>query len=132
MNSVTVIGRLVADPELRYLNNGTAVTSIRIAVDRAGNKQEDGTFAAGFFDVTCWGRTAELVAEYLAKGRQLGVSGELRHNTWKDRDTGDNRSRVEINARNITFVGNRGEDGGGGSPPRNDEPPMNPDDDIPF
>src|SRR5207237_503056 len=113
MNTISVIGRLTKDPELRHLPSGTELCSLRIAVDRAGMKQDDDSIGAGFFDVTLWGKTAEVAAQYLAKGKQVGITGELRWREWQSED-GTKRQAVEINGRNMTFVGNKG-DGDGGS-----------------
>lgn len=103
MNSWSGIGRLVRDPELRHTTSGNAVASFTLAVDRAGDKQDDGTYEAGFFDVTCWGKTAENVAQYLSKGRQVGVTGSLLHHKWESRE-GEKRSKVEINNAWVTFI----------------------------
>lgn len=93
------VGRLARDPELRYTPKGTAVANLRIAVPRIG---EDDT--ADFFDVVTWDKQAEACAEYLTKGRQVLVEGRLRQQTWQDKDTNENRSRVEITAQRVQFL----------------------------
>lgn len=108
MNVVALVGRLTRDPELRNTPSGQSVGSFSLAVDRAGDKEDDGSFGTGFFDVTVWGKQAENVATYLAKGRQCAVQGELRHHRWEAQD-GTKRSRVEINAFRVTFIGGREE-----------------------
>lgn len=129
MNDVSIIGRLTRDPEPRTLPNGTELCALRIAVDRAGPKQDDGTIGAGFFDVTLWGRSAEVAAQHLTKGRQVGISGELRWREWET-DDGSKRQAVEINGRSFTFIGSReGSDGAVSDAP----PPAAADlDDFPF
>lgn len=112
MNSINVIGRLTKDPELRHLPSGTEVCNLRIAVDRAGMKGDDGAYGAGFFDVDAFGKTAELMAQYLSKGRQVAISGELRWREW-EQEGGGKRQAVSILCNRMTFVGNR-EDGNGG------------------
>ena len=128
MNDVSIVGRLTRDPEQRTLASGTELCSLRVAVDRAGSKQDDGTIGAGFFDVTLWGKTAEVAARYLVKGRQVAISGELRWREWET-DSGDKRQAVDINGRSITFVGDKGGSDGGASATQPVDEPV---DDFPF
>lgn len=125
MNSVNLIGRITKDLELRSTPNGMSVLEIRIAVDRAGDKKEDGTFGPGFFDVTVWGTQAETCAKHLGRGSQIGVVGELRFAEWEK--DGNKRSKVSINARWVEFL----------AAPRDTtalpgEPSIGNDDDVPF
>lgn len=103
-NKVFLIGRLGQDPEMRYTPSGTAVTDFPMATDRRykdreGNLQKETTW----HDIVCWGKTAEFVAEYLQKGRLVFVEGEIRRDTWEDRN-GQKRVNVKINARNIQLL----------------------------
>ena len=84
LNHSPIMGRLVADPELRTTQNGIPVTSFRIAVERnyAG---QDGERETDFFDVTAWRGTAEIVCEYFAKGRMIAIDGRLETQAWTDR-----------------------------------------------
>ena len=93
------VGRLARDPELRYADSGTTGATMRLAVDRAGGDDE-----AGFFDIACFGKTAEAVGAHLVTGRRILVEGSLRQSTWNDNETGQRRSRVEIVARQVTFL----------------------------
>jgi single-strand DNA-binding protein len=111
VNSLAIVGRLTRDPELRQTPSGTEVCNLRLAVDRAGPKTDEG-IGAGFFDVTLWGKTAALAAEHLSKGRQVGIEGELRWREWEQ--DGNKRQAVEINGRSMTFIGPREEGSGGG------------------
>lgn len=100
-NKVFLIGRLGQDPEMRYTPSGTAVTDFSLATnrkykDKSGNLQEETTW----HDVVCWGKTAEFVAEYVQKGKLVFVEGEIRKDSWEDRN-GQKRVSVKINARNI-------------------------------
>jgi len=97
MNSVTLVGRLTADPELRFTNTGTAVCEFSIAVDRVGSEETD------FFDVVAWAKTAEAVSAYVAKGHQVGISGSLRQHRWETPE-GDKRNRVKVNANGVDFL----------------------------
>ena len=141
INSVVLVGNLTKDPELRHTPSGTAVTTLRVAVNDRVKKGEEWIDAAYYFDVTVWGRTAENCAQYLAKGRPVGVQGKLTWREWDAQD-GSKRQSVEIVADNIQFLGSRdgGGEGGGGQqfvPQGAAQSPDFPaaaaaDDDIPF
>ena len=140
INIVALVGNLTKDPELRHTPSGTAVTTLRVAVNDRVKRGEEWTDAAYYFDVTVWGRTAENCAQYLAKGRPVGVQGKLTWREWDAQD-GSKRQSVEIVADNIQFLGSRdsaGGDGGGQFVPQGaaqstaDFPAAPADDDIPF
>lgn len=97
INSVNIVGRSTKDVELRTTNNGTSVAIISLAVNHG--KEE-----ASFFDVVCFGKTAENVAKYVQKGRQVIVSGRLQRRKWQTKE-GENRYSVEIIANQVQFVG---------------------------
>ncbi len=105
LNSVMIIGRLTRDMELKYLNSGTAVGHLSIACNDSV-KGPDGQYAdkAHFFEVTVWGRTAEGLQQYLTKGRQIAIEGRLRQETWTDNQSGQNRSKVTINAQRVQLL----------------------------
>ena len=108
MNTVSLIGRLGQDPKLRYTPNGTAVATCSIAVPRRRNRDE-----IDWFDLTFWGKTAEIASQHLTKGRQIGVTGRLLQERWETQQ-GEKRSRVVVVVDELTFVGSRpdGESGG--------------------
>ena len=85
MNVVVLIGRLVADPELRYTPSGVAVCSFRIAVDRWA-KSETGEKEADFIDIVAWRHSAEYAANYLTKGQRVAVNGRLQVRSWVQPD----------------------------------------------
>lgn len=97
MNRVIMTGRLADDPALMYTKPGTAISELRIAVDRANDDEAD------FFDVVAYGKVAENVAGYMEKGRRIGIDGRLRHERWTNRE-GQNRSRVRVVANTIEFL----------------------------
>lgn len=101
MNKVILMGRMVADPETRYTQNNTAMTRFKIAVNRQ-HKQE-GQPTADFFQITAWGKTAEFVQKYFTKGQQVLVEGNLRNNSWTDKD-GNKRYRDDIHADRVYFA----------------------------
>lgn len=107
VNVVAICGNLTRDPELRHTAGGTAVCSLRVAVN-GSEKDPNGEWQdrADFFDVTVWGRQGESCAEYLEKGRPVGISGRLRFEQW-DADDGTKRSAVKIVADRVQFLGSR-------------------------
>jgi single-strand DNA-binding protein len=100
MNSVIMIGRLARDPELRFVaGSGKAVANFSIAVDRPFSKDKQ----ADFFRVVVWGKTAENVANYLAKGRKVAVKGYLTARSY-DAANGEKKYVTEIVADNVEFL----------------------------
>ena len=99
LNVVALVGRMVADPELKYTPSGVAVCSFRIAVTRAF-KSESGEREADFIDVVAWRQRAEFAANYLTKGRLVSVNGRLQQRSWVQPD-GQKRSKIEIVAENL-------------------------------
>ncbi len=101
MNTISLIGRLTADPELRTTNGGTPVSTVRLAVNRPPKDGQDQ--GAVFVDVASFGRQAEAVAEHLAKGRQVAVTGRLEYRQWQGAD-GSPHSKHEVVANQIDFL----------------------------
>jgi single-strand DNA-binding protein len=111
LNHITIMGRLVRDPELRRTTGGTAVTSFSLAVDR-DFKGQDGEKETDFIDVVAWRSTAEYVAKYYTKGRMAVVDGRLQIREWLAND-GSKRRSAEVVAENVYFGdSNRGADSG--------------------
>lgn len=109
-NKVILIGRLVADPELKTTPNGISVTSFRIAVNRRVSK--DATPVADFFDIVAWRNTAEFVSKFFTKGRQILICGQLQARSWEDKE-GQKRRTVEVVADEAHFVDSKNVSGGG-------------------
>lgn len=132
-NRVIMIGRLVADPEMRTTQNGTSVVSARIAVDRPRSK--DGDKKSDFFNVVAWRQNAEFISRYFSKGRLIGVEGSLQTREYTDKE-GVNRTVTEIVADRAFFVEAKGkpdvakEDVEPGSP--GEYTAIDGDDDLPF
>ena len=110
INRVTLVGRLTRDAELKYTSNGAAICKFSIAVNRSRKVNDQWTDEVSFFDVTLWGRSGEAIAQYLVKGRQVGIDGELRQDRWEQ--DGQKRSKVEIATFNVQLLGG-GRPGGG-------------------
>lgn len=105
LNNVTLMGRLVRNPELRYTQNQTPVASFTLACDR-DRKDEDGTYPTDFIDCTAWRHTAEFVNSYMTKGQMIVVTGRLQIRQWNDKD-GKKRTAPEINVDNAYFAENK-------------------------
>lgn len=108
-----IAGNLVRDPEMRTTASGSNVTSLSIAVNRVykvdGEQRED----VSYIDCSAWGKLAEMFNQYLKKGDPILVSGRLNQRRWEDKETGKNRSAVEIVVEDFTFLGKG--DGAGAS-----------------
>lgn len=139
INKVILIGNLGRDPELRYTQSGQPVTNFSLATSEQFSKK-DGTRdeRTEWHRIVAWGRTAELCAQYLSKGRTVYVEGRLQTREWENRE-GQKQRTTEIVAQNVQFLGGPRGSGAGGSGSRDagsgegggyDAPP--PDDDIPF
>ena len=152
-NKVILAGNLTRDPELRYTPKGTAICQIGLAINRnyttdAGEKKEEVTFV----DVEAWARTAEVIAQYLKKGRPILIEGRLKLDQWEDKQTNQKRSRLKVVCENFQFLdsgGGRAPEGEAAAQPRprpaaSSSPPSAPDaapepnepphegDDVPF
>ena len=143
-NKVILAGNLTRDPELRYTPKGTAVARITLAVNRTftsgegGEKKEE----VSFVDVDVWGRQAEVISQYMKKGRPLLVEGRLKQDTWEDKNTKQKQSKLKVVLESFSFIdsGNRGGESPAPARPATQaappteahdaEPPQ--DDDVPF
>lgn len=147
LNKVMLMGNVTRDIELRYTPKGTAVADIGLAVNRIrsgdnGEKIEEVTFV----DITLWGRVAEIAHQYSGKGKPLFVEGRLQLDTWTDKDSGANRSKLKVVGENIQLLGSPGgaqHGGGNPAPQQQQQAPQQggspaqggnvvEDDDIPF
>jgi single-strand DNA-binding protein len=146
INRVVLVGNLTRDPELRHTPSGTAICKLRVAVNSRQKDAATGEWGEkpNYFDVTVWGNQGESCAQYLSKGRPVGIDGRLDWREWEDKQTGQKRQAVEIIADSVQFLGSRGEGGGEQgqyipssdvAPDRGDFAPTGAsatDDDIPF
>ncbi len=109
LNSIVLMGRLVADPELRTTTTGRSVCSFRIAVDRSFVKSGEQR-QADFIPVVVWEKTAEFVSRYFSKGSMIAVQGQLQSRQYED-NTGAKRTAYEVVAREVSFCGSKAETG---------------------
>lgn len=126
MNKAILIGRLARDPEIRQTTSGTAVCKTSIAVDRRGKKDANQP-SSDFINITAWGKTAELMGKYLAKGRRVGIEGRIQTGTYQAKD-GSKRNTFEVIVENLEFLDSAK---GSGQSHRDIGDPL-PDEDIPF
>ena len=114
VNVVVLVGRLVRDAELKYTSSGYPVCKFSVAINRRRKQGDQWVDEANFFDINLWGKRAEALTQYLTKGTQVGIQGELRQNKWEQ--DGQPRSKIEITANDIQLLGGgRGGSGSGGS-----------------
>jgi len=102
-NSVTLVGNITRDPELRFTASGQATASFGLAVNRRWQNRQtnDWEEATSFFNIVCWREMAENASESLTKGARVIVTGRLEQRSWEDRESGDKRSVVEVVADEI-------------------------------
>lgn len=122
-NVVVLMGRLVADPELRHTTGGTAVCTFSIAVDRPA--QKDREKQTDFIDIVAWRQTAEFICKYFAKGKLIALCGSIQTRTYQDKN-GNNRKAFEVVADSASFCGGKNENGGGYSAPKQSAPAQAP------
>lgn len=115
-NQVILMGNLTRDPEVRQTPSGTSVTSFGLALNRSyKGSNGDWKEATDFIEIIAWGPLGERVAQYLSKGRPCLVNGRLQSSSWEDKETGKKRSKVEVVAQDVTFLGGPGGGEGGGN-----------------
>ena len=144
LNKVLLIGNLTQDPELRRIPSGTAVSTLRVALNESyQNKSGERVERSLFLDVDVWDRQAETCQQYLSKGSPVFIEGRLQMDTWDDKETGQKRSRLMVRAELVQFLGGPRRDGAVRDTPARDsaampaapeEPPAKSADeeDIPF
>ena len=115
LNKVMLMGNLTRDVEVKHLSGDNAVGNFGMAVNRKfkgrdGDMREEVTF----IDCEAWGRTAEVMGQYLAKGRPVFIEGRLKLDTWQDKNDGSNRSKLKVVVESFQFVDSRNDGGGGG------------------
>lgn len=107
MNKVILIGRLTADPELRYTPSGTEVSTVTVAVNRMPN--QNGEVVADFIRCIVWGKSAENLAKYMSKGRQVAIEGRLQVRSWEQ--DGSKRWTTEVVAERVQYLGSKSAEG---------------------
>lgn len=106
LNVVAIMGRLIADPEVRTTQSGTSVCSFRIACDRNFARQGEQR-QADFIDIVAWRQQADFVSKYFRKGNMIAIEGSLQSRQYQDKN-GNKRTVLEVVANNINFAGSKG------------------------
>lgn len=122
-NSVTLLGNLTRDPDVRFTPQGVQVVDVSIALnhtwkDESGTKREEVTYV----DCVFWSKLAEIAGKYLKKGSQVLISGRLHQDSWIDKNTGQKRSKIVVVAENLQMLGSRDSDSG--PTPASNQPPQ--------
>jgi single-strand DNA-binding protein len=121
LNVCSFTGRAGRDPEVRYLESGSCVANLTLAVD--GWKRDAEPL---WLPLTIWGKTAQVAADYVRKGSQIAVSGQLENESWTDKATGEKRNKMVLNVKELTLLGSKrdAERGGYGSDSSDEEVPF--------
>ena len=102
INSVTLVGRAGRDPEVRYFESGTVVANLTMAVNRRNRNDEP-----DWFNLEIWGKQAQVAADYVKKGSLIGITGSFKLDTWKDRNTGEDRNKPVVRVDRLELLGSR-------------------------
>ena len=111
-NRTIIVGNLTRDVELRHIPSGTAVADIGVAINDREKRGDEWVDVTTFVDVTLWGRSAEVAAEFLSKGSPVLVEGRLRLETWNAKESGEKRSKLKVVADKMQLLGSKGQSGG--------------------
>ena len=102
INSVTLVGRAGRDPEVRYFESGTVVANLTMAVSRRNRDDEP-----DWFNLEIWGKQAQVAADYVKKGSLIGITGSFKMDSWKDRNTGEDRNKPVIRVDRLELLGSK-------------------------
>jgi len=100
---VTLVGRVGGDPDVKYFESGTVLCKLTLAVNRRSKNSDQ----PDWFTLEIWGKTAQVAADYVRKGSQIGVTGSLKFDRWQDRSTGANRSMPVIRVDQLDLLGSK-------------------------
>ena len=104
VNSVSLVGRAGRDPEVRYFESGNVVANLTIAVNRRSRDEEP-----DWYNLEIWGKQAQVAADYVKKGSLLGITGSFKLDSWKDRNTGEERTKPVIRVDRLELLGSKRE-----------------------
>lgn len=124
INVYTFTGHAGRDPEVRYLESGTAVAKFTVAV--AGRTRDDETL---WWNVEVWGKQAQIAADYVRKGSLVGITGSIKQDSWVDRTTGEKRTKLVVNCQKLTLMSSKRDDGQGQADSWGGEPS---EEEVPF
>ena len=122
LNNITLVARLVRDMETKFTSGGMAIGTFSVAVGKRVKKGESWEDYTSFFDCKCFGKTAENLAQYMVKGKQVAITGELNQDRWQK--DGETKSRVLINCNSVQLLGGKSEGHADAPPPAPRAPAM--------
>ncbi len=102
INSVTLVGRAGRDPEVKYFESGSVVANLTMAVNRRSKNDEP-----DWFNLEIWGKQAQVAADYVKKGSLIGISGSFKLDSWKDRNTGEEKTKPVVRVDRLELLGSR-------------------------
>ena len=102
INSVTLVGRAGRDPEVRYFESGTVVANLTMAVNRRNRNDEP-----DWFNLEIWGKQAQVAADFVKKGSLIGITGSFKMDSWKDRNTGEDRNKPDVRVDRLELLGSK-------------------------
>ena len=102
INTVTLVGRAGRDPEVRYFESGTVVANLTLAVNRRNRNDEP-----DWFNLEIWGKQAQVAADYVKKGSLIGITGSFKLDSWKDRNTGEDRNKPVVRVDRLELLGSK-------------------------
>ena len=127
INSVTLVGRAGRDPEVKYFESGTVVANLTMAVNRRNRNDEP-----DWFNLEIWGKQAQVAADYVKKGSLIGITRSFKLDSWKDRNTGEDRNKPVVRVDRLELLGSKRDSENSNFPNNNsfNQQPSN--DEIPF
>ena len=127
INSVTLVGRAGRDPEVRYFESGTVVANLTLAVNRRNREDEP-----DWFNLEIWGKQAQIAADYVKKGSLIGITGSFKMDSWKDRNTGEDRNKPVVRVDRLELLGSKRDSENGNFQSNNSFNQESSSDEIPF
>ena len=127
INSVTLVGRAGRDPEVRYFESGTVVANLTMAVNRRNRNDEP-----DWFNLEIWGKQAQVAADYVKKGSLIGITGSFKLDSWKDRNTGEDRNKPVVRVDRLELLGSKRDSENSNFQNNNSYNPQPTNDEIPF
>ena len=127
VNSISLVGRAGRDPEVKYFESGSIVANFTLAVNRRSRNEEP-----DWFNLEIWGKQAQVAADYVKKGSLIGITGSFKMDSWKDRNTGEDRNKPVVRVDRLELLGSRRDSENSNFQNNNsyNQPPNN--DEIPF
>ena len=127
INSVTLVGRAGRDPEVRYFESGTVVANLTMAVSRRNRNDEP-----DWFNLEIWGKQAQVAADYVKRGSLIGITGSFKLDSWKDRNTGEDRQKPVVRVDRLELLGSKRDSENSNFANKNSFNQQQTNDEIPF